>query len=396
MHYFLYPQLRKLSGAERLILRLATHTAQLGVPVTLVTHYFDLSCAPALGSEVGLIQTGFRVSQSRNHYLNAPFEYLHSVRLLSHIGADAQSVTFFGPPSLPAMSWASLRGTLRAPLLYFCYEPPRFIYDDTRAVVARMGKVGMVARPFFALYKQLDRAMVRRADALMANSAFGASRLHAAYGRDAAVVTHGADLPPPAPTDMEALRARYGLDGKFVVLTVNFLHPRKRIDLFLRAFALIHQKQANAHALVVGSGPEADALKTLARELGNADSIIFTGFVPDEQLSAYYAASDVYLHTCRLESFGLSVLEASAAGLPVVSVDEGGPCEIIVEGETGFLVPASAEALANAALTLARDQDCRARMGAAGMQRAASHYSWVQGARDFLRVVEGVRKSVAS
>lgn len=392
MHYFLYPQLRKLSGAERLILRLATHTAQLGVPVTLVTHYFDPTCAPALGSEVGLLQTGFRLNQSGNHYLNAPFEYLHSLRLLNHIGADAHSVTFFGPPSLPALAWASWRGKFRAPLLYFCYEPPRFIYDDTAAVVARMGRVGMVARPFFALYKQFDRAMVRRADALMANSAFGASRLCAAYGRDAAVITHGADLPPPAPMDVQALRARYGLDDKFVALTVNFLHPRKRIDLFLRAFALLYEQQANATAFVVGSGPEADALKMVARDLGIADRVIFAGFVPDEQLSVYYAASDIYLHTCRLESFGLSVLEASAAGLPVVSVDEGGPREIIVEGETGFLVPSSPEALAHAALALARDQDCRARMGAAGQQRAALRYSWEQGAIDFLEVVESLQK----
>lgn len=394
MLYFLYPQLRKLSGAERLILRLATYTAQLGAPVTLVTHYFDPRCAPALGAAVPVIETGIRLNPTRNHYLNAPFEYLYSLRLLNRIGADAEAVTFFGPPSLPALAWASLRRTLRAPLLYFCYEPPRFVYDDTAAVAARLGAAGLLARPLFWLYKWIDRAMVRRADALMANGTFGAERLRAAYGREATVITHGADFKPPALSAVQAIRARYELDGKFVLLSVNFLHPRKRLDLFLKTFALVRAQQPSSVALVVGSGPEAHALRALAQQLGMTDAVIFTGFVPDDQLPAYHAASDVYLSTCRQESFGLSVLEASAAGLAVVSVDEGGPREIVCDGETGFLTPADPRALSAAVLALAHDPALRARMGEAARQRAA-RYSWARGAHEFLNVVESATANSA-
>lgn len=388
MIYFVYPRLRKLSGAERLILRLASYTVQLGAPVTLITHYFDARCAPALAPQVKLVQTGDRLEIFRNHYLNAPFEYLHSLRLLDLIGRDAVAIAFFGPPALPALASSSFRRDLRAPRLYFCYEPPRFIYDDADQVTARMGLGGILARPFFGLYKQLDRAMVRRADALLANSHFGAARLRAAYGRDATVITHGADFTPPAPGDIQALRTRHALDGKFVWLTVNFLHPRKRIDLFLRAFAGFKTRVPEAAALVVGAGPEADALGTLARELRVDDVVRFTGFVPDQQLPAYYGVSDVYVHTCKNESFGLSVLEASAAGLPVIAVDEGGPREILENNATGILVDAAPGAIANAASSLANDAALRARMGAAGKQRANALYSWERGAREFLNVVE--------
>lgn len=388
MIYFVYPRLTKLSGAERLILRLASYSTQLGAPVTLVTHYLDARCAPALDPRVHVIQTGERLQVFRNHYLNAPFEYLGALGLLKYIPADAQAVTFFGPPSLPALYWSALRHILTMPRLYFCYEPPRFIYDDAEAVTARMGFGGQIARPFFGLYKQFDRRMVRHADALLANSHFGAERLRAAYAREATVITHGADFTPATPSEIAAVRSQYALDNKFVLLTVNFLHPRKRLDLFLRAFAEV--KIGNAAPLIVGSGPEGDALKALAEELGVAERVRFTGFVPDEQLPAFYGASDVYVHTCKNESFGLSVLEASAAGLPVVAVNEGGPREIVAQGETGLLVEATPRALAEAITALANDPTRRQQMGEQGRNRAAANYSWEEGARDFLGVLEGV------
>lgn len=394
MIYFVYPRLNKLSGAERLILRLASYTTQLGAPVTLLTHYFDASCAPALGPRVQLIQTGARLQIFKNHYLNAPFEYLAAAQLLKYIPKDADAITFFGPPSLPALAWSSFRKKWRAPKLYFCYEPPRFIYDDADAVTTRMGFSGTLARPLFGLYKHLDRWMARRADALLANSHFGVTRLRAAYGRDATVITHGADFAIPSLAQIERVRTQYALQDKFILLTVNFLHPRKRIDLFLRAFAELNMP--NAIALVVGAGPEKDALQALVRELGLAERVHFTGFIPDEELPALYGASDVYVHTCKNESFGLSVLEASAAGLPVVAVNEGGPREIIADGETGLLVDATPDALANALRALANDPALRERMGEAGRQRAAANYSWERGAREFLNVVDAFGAPVSN
>jgi glycosyltransferase involved in cell wall biosynthesis len=388
MLYFLYPQLRKLSGAERLILRLASHSTAQGKRVTIVTNYLDSACRPDLDPRVALAETGARVISFGSHYLNAALEYLHSIRLLEHIGDDAEAITFFGPPSLPALAWSKQFGRARAPHLYFCYEPPRFIYDDTREVTTRLGAAGFLARPAFALYKRLDRAMANRADALLANSDFAAERLRAAYGQRAEVITHGVDLGAPSPAAVESLRARYQLDGKCVLLTVNFLHPRKRIDLFLRSFQQIRARVPNATALIVGLGPERARLEALARELKVEEATIFTGFVRDEELTAFYELANVYLHTGKLESFGLSVLEASAAGVPVVSVDEGGPREIVSDGESGILVEANPEAIANAAVSLLGDDLRRTAMGEAGRRRALRNYSWERGAHAFLQVVE--------
>jgi glycosyltransferase involved in cell wall biosynthesis len=396
MLYFLYPQLRKLSGAERLILRLAAHAAELGAPLTLITQYLDATCRPALDPRVRVIETGQRANLFHNHYLDAAVEYVYSLRLLKHVGSDAAALTFFGPPSLPALFWSKWVQRRPAPHLYFCYEPPRFIYDDTPEITARLGALGLLARPLFALYKTLDRTMAQCADALLANSAFGAQRLHTAYGRAATVITHGADFEPPVPAQVEALCARHRLAGKCVLLTVNFLHPRKRIDLFLRAFRLIHARRPNAVALVVGAGPERARLQGLTRELQLDPAVIFTGFVPDAELPAYYALADLYIHTCKLESFGLSVLEASAAGVPVVAVNEGGPREIVVDGETGALVAASPEAIANAAVGLLDDPARRTALGAAAQRRVRENYSWTRGAEIFLDTVRLARAAHSS
>lgn len=390
MIYFVYPRLRKLSGAERLILRLADYTVQLGAPVTLVTHYLDASCVPALGSRVNLAQTGDRLQFSKNHYLNAPFEYLHSIRLNRYIAGDAAAVTYFGPPSLPALAWSSLHRGVHAPKLYFCYEPPRFVYDDSHEVTARMGLPGALARPFFGVYKRLDRAMVRRADALLANSHYGAARVRAAYGRDAHVITHGADFSPSSADRIQNVREKYALNGKFVWLTVNFLHPRKRIDLFLRAFQRFHAEVPKSAALIVGGGPEQGALHALRDELELADAVHLTGFVPETELTSYYGAGDLYVHAGKNESFGLSVLEASAARLPVIAVNEGGPREIITDEVTGMLVEPSPGAIADAALALTQDPKRRAAMGAAGQERAHNCYSWERGAHEFLDVISAL------
>ncbi len=393
MLYLLYPQMYKLSGAERLILRLAAHAAAQGAPITLVTHYFDSTCRPALDARVRLVETGWRANLFHNHYLDASLEYVASVRLLAHIGADAEAILFFGPPSLPALFWSRRTRRRSLPHLYFCYEPPRVIYDDTAEIVARMGLIGTAVRPVFWLYKGLDRMMVREADVLMGNSQFGVERLRAAYGREATVITHGVDLAAASPARVAELCEQYQIVGKRVLLTVNFLHPRKRIDLFLHAFERIRAVANDTVALVVGSGPEAERLVGFAQALGIADDVRFTGFVPDEELPNYYALASLYLHTCKRESFGLSVLEACAAGLPVVAVDEGGPREIIANGESGLLVEPTPEAIATGALGLLGDDRRRRAMGEAAQQRVAENYSWDRGAATLLDLVKRSKRT---
>mgnify|MGYP003290338274 CR=1 FL=1 len=118
--------------------------------------------------------------------------------------------------------------------------------------------------------------------------------------------------------------------------------------------------------------------------------MVFTGAVPEAELPAHYAVGDVYVHTGREESFGLSVIEAMSLGLPVVSVAEGGPCDTVRDGWNGYLTAATPEALGEATARLLADPQIAHEMGQYGATFAAREFRWERGARTLLRVVETI------
>jgi glycosyltransferase involved in cell wall biosynthesis len=398
---FFYPQIKKLTGAERLILKLAGYTARsqdAGTDVLLLTHHLAPECRDVLDPRVRVVETGWPLNLTGNHYLDAAIEYALGPALAWRIPRNAlQGVVFFGPPSVPSM-WFSRRilfpvtGT-RVPILYFCFEPPRFIYRDTSDIVARLGSLGAILRPLFGMYRMLDRRMVRSAHRVLSNSPYGSRKIKEAYGRSATVIEHGVDFRLPDPAVVEALRARYALDGRKVAVTVNHLHPRKRVDLFLRAVRYAAQLEPDVTALVVGDGPERGYLQTLAGDLGMevGRDAIFAGSVAEEELPAHYALANVYVHTGREESFGLSVIEALSLGVPVVSVNEGGPCDTVLDDVSGFLVDATPQALGNSVAKLLADPARARMMGQAGARFVQTHYNWEQGAHTLRRTVSMVR-----
>ncbi len=135
----------------------------------------------------------------------------------------------------------------------------------------------------------------------------------------------------------------------------------------------------------MGDGPERMRLEKQAD-----NSIRFTGFVPEQTLHEYFQSADLYLHTARLETFGLSVIEAAANYLPVVSVNEGGPIETVREGETGFLREAASGALAGAILELASNPEKQNLFGLNGYKYVRGKYSWEKGAEDFLSTLHEI------
>lgn len=398
---FFYPQLKKLTGAERLILKLAAYSASAlegRDEVVLLTHRISADCFPAMGTGVGLVETGWPMRLTGNHYLDAAVEYALGPVLALHLLREKPSgIVFFGPPSVPAM-WFSRRILLpiarhKVPLLYFCFEPPRFIYSDTGDIVRRLGLVGRLLRPLFRVYRGLDRRMVGAAHRVLSNSPYGSRRIRDAYHREATVIEHGMDFPQPTVEEVAALRARYHLADKPVVVTVNHLHPRKRIDLFLKAVRFSQGSVPEAVALVVGVGPEQAVLEDLAGSLGMVlgHDVVFTGAVPEEELPVHYALGTVYMHTGREESFGLSVIEALGLGLPVVSVNEGGPCDTVQDRRSGYLVEATPEALGTAVATLLSNPLQAAAMGQAGAEFVHSTFNWEHGTKTLLNVLAQAR-----
>jgi len=154
----------------------------------------------------------------------------------------------------------------------------------------------------------------------------------------------------------EQLRAQLAPDGELLVGYVGRLATEKRLDLLTRVATL-----SGVRLVIVGSGPT----ETVARRA--LPSALFVGQLEGEQLARMFASLDVFVHSGPHDTFGQTLQEAAASGLPVVAPAIGGPLDLVRDGITGFLVrPGDAAALAAAVARLAADPALRAAQGTAG------------------------------
>lgn len=181
-----------------------------------------------------------------------------------------------------------------------------------------------------------------------------------------------------------------------VIGTVKTLAPKYGIDLLLRAFAQVLSAAGPSALLslvIVGDGPQRAELEALSATLGIATRVRFAGAVPHAEVPLWLNRFDLYVAASRLdsESFGVAVLEASACALPVVVSDVGGLPEVVVQGETGWVVPREdVPALAQAIQRLIDEPEMGRRLGAAGRERVLAHYRWQHSVDEMLRCFEAV------
>jgi glycosyltransferase involved in cell wall biosynthesis len=238
---------------------------------------------------------------------------------------------------------------------------------------------GHVLRGYFSpqatqLFLQAERALARRTDALIAVSdAIRDDLLALGVGRPGQwhVFPLGLDLRPlwKAPDNRLDCRTRLGLlPGDPVVAFVGRVVRVKDPETFLATAALVLDEMPHATFLVAGDGDQRGRMQAEARaQFG--DRMRFVGWVDD--VVTLYGAADVVLLTSRHEGTPATLIEAAAAGRPVVSTDVGGVRDVVVNALTGYLAPGGdAAALAGATLGLLRDPARAAAMGAEGRRRS--------------------------
>lgn len=215
-----------------------------------------------------------------------------------------------------------------------------------------------------------------------------ASALSPAAAARMVQLTPGVDAEVFRPdADGAAVRDRYGLGDRPVVVCVSRLMARKGQDTLINSFPAVKRRVPDAALLLVGGGPYRKRLEELALESTWREDIVLTGSVPWPELPAHYAAGDVFAMPCRtrrrgldVEGLGIVYLEASAAGLPVLAGDSGGAPDAVLPGETGWVVPAarpgaSAE-LVERLTGLLGDRDLRADVGQRGRAWVQAEWSW--------------------
>jgi len=185
-------------------------------------------------------------------------------------------------------------------------------------------------------------------------------------------IHNGVDLDlfrPATPDERRAAREGMGIAGDCVVMTcVASLRPVKNHRLLFQAVGKLDDRVL---LLLIGDGPLQGDLERDARELGMEDRVRFVGRVTTDELPRVLGASDLCVLTSDSEGLPTSLLEAMACGLPVVAASVGGIPELVINGETGLLVPpGDVEALTEAIRAVEADDRLRERMGRAGRERA--------------------------
>jgi glycosyltransferase involved in cell wall biosynthesis len=200
------------------------------------------------------------------------------------------------------------------------------------------------------------------------------------------VIRNGVALPRLDGSARSGARAALGYGQNEVVIgLVAWLNRAvKGVRYFVEAMPEIAREVPNARFLIVGGGDEEDGLRAEARRIGVADRVCFTGFQSD--VTPFYRAMDISVLTSLSEGLSITLLESMAHELPVVATRVGGNPELVVEGETGFLVPARDVGAFVAQVTrLARDPALRAACGAAGRSRVEAEFTGERAARAYAR-----------
>lgn len=189
------------------------------------------------------------------------------------------------------------------------------------------------------------------------------------------------------PSKAEARNLSQLPDSALIIGAIGRMHRVKGLSILLRAFAQLAELHRTVHLLFVGEGPDRQLLIDQAQDFGLNSKVTFLAFQKD--IPKLLPALDLFVSASLHEGMPNAILEAMAAGLPVVATDVGGTPEVVQDGQTGFLVPPGEyEALAISICKLLEDPDLRCRMGKEGKERVAKNFSIEQMTQQFEQLYE--------
>jgi glycosyltransferase involved in cell wall biosynthesis len=360
-------------GAGNASAHIAAQLDRMGHTVTVVTSRFGALPHEEQNGHVTIYRIpGVRRRQDRSNpweqvifILSASF---WAVRRISRFKPHV-TLAFFGVPS-GAAAWLIKK-----------------IYNIPYIVSLRGGDVPGF-RPYdFRVYHKVMapflRVIWRNAAAVVANSG-GLHQLATAFYSpfEILIIPNGIDLDS---------YKRAGRDWTFPrLLSVGRIVHQKGFDLAMRALGGL--KDLHWEWQIAGDGPQMKGLQSLAKELGIEDRVQFLGWRSREQLMRCYGQANLFLFPSRHEGMPNALLEAMASGLPVIASCISGNEELVVDGETGYLVPSEdIESLQSALKKLLSDPALREQMGSVSRERVEANYSWEATAGQYALLLEKVK-----
>lgn len=353
------PYLNLRGGVERVILKIAQHynaeiyTLEYSKPDTF--DEFDDVAIKIIGKDVPLAdRLPYRASQGLRYGYN-----FYNLK----IKEDYDVIN----PHISPSEWIRHKNQR---VLWYCHTPPREVYDlyETR-MQNRSYKEKLLYAALVGTYKLISRGVTAKIEHIATNSNTTKERIKKYYKRDSTVINPGLDV-----------KDFYDDGDQKYFLYPSRMVINKRQDYVISAFNQFVKRTKDTRYKLVLAGtlskdPEHqryfERLKAMSKNL----NVSFRTNLDDTQLKKLYAGASAVLFAAINEDYGFIPIEAMASSKPIISVNEGGPCETIINGKTGFLIGSPSE-MADKMIHVSEHKDLAEKMGRAGRKLVEEKYSW--------------------
>lgn len=335
------------SGIDKVVYDRASRLMCEGSQVEIFAFASDM--APPPGTDLHVLGMPKSLFWQRIYRLLLPFLFWNNSRLVSQLAGFDIIYSHQYP-----MNWLAYLAKRQ--------HGAKYVYYDY-GIAPPEAFVSLFERLYMCVFIALSNWTTKKADGAVSISNYLKEQLRRDTGLISEVAYPRIDSSRfHKDIDGSLIRKNHNLGDSPVVLYIGRISPHKGLHLLIEAFMDVRREIPESRLLVVGKhtfDSYSRKLKTLCD-----DSVIFAGYAPDEDIPAFYAACDIYATATLWEGFNLPLAEAQACGKPVVAFDLGPHKEVVLKGETGFLVKRGGIAeMAQAVIRLLSDPGLRKKMG---------------------------------
>jgi glycosyltransferase involved in cell wall biosynthesis len=293
----------------------------------------------------------------------------------------------------PFFGWV-IRILLRKPYIIYLAQPTRILYprkidlEDGFWVKAKTDFLPFIVRVARPIFSWVDRKSIKGADKVLVNGEYMTRIINGIYDVKAISCPAGANMiKKPAKDRWTGNLVINGIKiYKPYLLVTNRHFPQKRFEYAINSMPNVWQKLGNVSLIITGSPTKyTKQLIMLTKKTGFEEGVIFTGYVTEKELHQLYKNAAVYLYTSPEEDFGMGVIEAMAARVPVVAWNKAGPSTTVLNNKTGFLVkPYLQKTFRSKILYLLQNKEANYKMGSEAVKLVRERYTY----RQHINIVE--------